>query len=99
MPNSSAPKKNKDDWLHSGYRPSSFVSIPASFGFGIITHSTNAVKNLAAAQAFPRDNVDEGSSQERPAKKAKQPAKPYGDAASTLSSRPQAQDPEEIFCE
>eukprot|EP00873_Tetraselmis_striata_P004044 jgi/Tetstr1/424308/TSEL_014875.t1 len=38
--------------------------------------NTNAVKNLAATQAVPGDNVDEGSSPEPPAKKAKQPAKP-----------------------
>eukprot|EP00873_Tetraselmis_striata_P018972 jgi/Tetstr1/439236/TSEL_027678.t1 len=43
---------------------------------GIIKHNTNAVKNLAATQAVPGDNVDEGSSPEPPAKKAKQPAKP-----------------------
>eukprot|EP00873_Tetraselmis_striata_P004803 jgi/Tetstr1/425067/TSEL_015531.t1 len=43
---------------------------------GIIKHNTNAVKNLAAAQAFPDDNIDEGSSREPPCKKAKQPAKP-----------------------
>eukprot|EP00873_Tetraselmis_striata_P040378 jgi/Tetstr1/460642/TSEL_005838.t1 len=43
---------------------------------GVIKYSTNAVKNLAATQAFPGDNVDEGSSPEPPAKKAKQPAKP-----------------------
>eukprot|EP00873_Tetraselmis_striata_P017551 jgi/Tetstr1/437815/TSEL_026455.t1 len=43
---------------------------------GIIKHNTNAVKNMAATQAFPGDNVDEGSSPEPPAKKAKQPAKP-----------------------
>eukprot|EP00873_Tetraselmis_striata_P044580 jgi/Tetstr1/464844/TSEL_009583.t1 len=43
---------------------------------GIIKHNTNAVKNLAATQAVPTDNVDEGSSPEPPAKKAKQPAKP-----------------------
>eukprot|EP00873_Tetraselmis_striata_P001475 jgi/Tetstr1/421739/TSEL_001198.t1 len=42
---------------------------------GIIKHNTNAVKNMAATQAVPRD-VDEGSSPEPPAKKAKQPAKP-----------------------
>eukprot|EP00873_Tetraselmis_striata_P016049 jgi/Tetstr1/436313/TSEL_025152.t1 len=42
----------------------------------ILKHNTNAVKNLAATQAFPGDNVDEGSSREPPAKKAKQPAKP-----------------------
>eukprot|EP00873_Tetraselmis_striata_P013494 jgi/Tetstr1/433758/TSEL_022976.t1 len=41
---------------------------------GIIKHNTNAVKNLAAMQAVPGDNVDEGSSPESPAKKAKQPA-------------------------
>eukprot|EP00873_Tetraselmis_striata_P016587 jgi/Tetstr1/436851/TSEL_025628.t1 len=41
---------------------------------GIIKHITNAVKNLAATQAFPGDNVDEGSSPKPPAKKAKQPA-------------------------
>eukprot|EP00873_Tetraselmis_striata_P035153 jgi/Tetstr1/455417/TSEL_042249.t1 len=34
------------------------------------------VKNLAATQAVPGDNVDEGSSPEPPAKKAKQAAKP-----------------------
>eukprot|EP00873_Tetraselmis_striata_P006302 jgi/Tetstr1/426566/TSEL_001642.t1 len=39
---------------------------------GIIKHNTNAVKNLAATQAVPGDNVDEGSSPEPP---AKQPAK------------------------
>eukprot|EP00873_Tetraselmis_striata_P008591 jgi/Tetstr1/428855/TSEL_018842.t1 len=43
---------------------------------GIIKHNTNAVENLAPAQAFPGDNVDRGSSPEPPAKKAKQPAKP-----------------------
>eukprot|EP00873_Tetraselmis_striata_P022218 jgi/Tetstr1/442482/TSEL_030582.t1 len=43
---------------------------------GIIKHNTNAVKNLAATQGFPGDNVDEGSSPEPLAKKAKQPAKP-----------------------
>eukprot|EP00873_Tetraselmis_striata_P006977 jgi/Tetstr1/427241/TSEL_017428.t1 len=43
---------------------------------GIIKHNTNSVKNLAATQAVPGDNVDEGSSPEPPAKKAKQPAKP-----------------------
>eukprot|EP00873_Tetraselmis_striata_P010763 jgi/Tetstr1/431027/TSEL_002045.t1 len=43
---------------------------------GNIKHNTNAVKNLAATQAVPGDNVDEGSSPEPPAKKAKQPAKP-----------------------
>eukprot|EP00873_Tetraselmis_striata_P025161 jgi/Tetstr1/445425/TSEL_033207.t1 len=44
---------------------------------GIINHNTNAVKNLAATQAVPGDNDDEGSSPEPPAnKKAKQPAKP-----------------------
>eukprot|EP00873_Tetraselmis_striata_P027842 jgi/Tetstr1/448106/TSEL_035404.t1 len=43
---------------------------------GIIKHNTNAVKNLAATQAFSGDNVDEGSSPEPPAKKAEQPAKP-----------------------
>eukprot|EP00873_Tetraselmis_striata_P018669 jgi/Tetstr1/438933/TSEL_002950.t1 len=41
----------------------------------IIKHTTDAVKNLAATQAFPGDNVDEGSGPEPPAKKAKQPAK------------------------
>eukprot|EP00873_Tetraselmis_striata_P007247 jgi/Tetstr1/427511/TSEL_017637.t1 len=46
---------------------------------GFIKHNTNAVKNLAAMQAFPGDNVDEGSSSEPPAKKAKPPAaKPAG---------------------
>eukprot|EP00873_Tetraselmis_striata_P002645 jgi/Tetstr1/422909/TSEL_013690.t1 len=40
---------------------------------GIIKHNTNAVKNLAATQALPGDNVDEGNSPEPP---AKQPAKP-----------------------
>eukprot|EP00873_Tetraselmis_striata_P008113 jgi/Tetstr1/428377/TSEL_018411.t1 len=43
---------------------------------GIIKQNTNAVKNLAATQVFPGDNVDEGSSPEPSAKKAKQPAKP-----------------------
>eukprot|EP00873_Tetraselmis_striata_P021925 jgi/Tetstr1/442189/TSEL_030339.t1 len=43
---------------------------------GIIKHNTNAVKNMAATQAVPGDNVAEGSSPEPPAKKAKQPAKP-----------------------
>eukprot|EP00873_Tetraselmis_striata_P043638 jgi/Tetstr1/463902/TSEL_008712.t1 len=43
---------------------------------GIIKHNTTAVNNLAATQAVPGDNVDEGSSLEAPAKKAKQPAKP-----------------------
>eukprot|EP00873_Tetraselmis_striata_P023074 jgi/Tetstr1/443338/TSEL_031353.t1 len=43
---------------------------------GIIKHNTNAVKNLTATQAVPGDNVDEDSSPEPPAKKAKQPAKP-----------------------
>eukprot|EP00873_Tetraselmis_striata_P003102 jgi/Tetstr1/423366/TSEL_001371.t1 len=40
------------------------------------TQHQRAVKNLAATQAVPGDNVDEGSSPEPPAKKAKQPAKP-----------------------
>eukprot|EP00873_Tetraselmis_striata_P000378 jgi/Tetstr1/420642/TSEL_011730.t1 len=36
---------------------------------GIIKHNyTNAVKNMAATQAVPGDNVDEGSSPEPPAK-------------------------------
>eukprot|EP00873_Tetraselmis_striata_P018274 jgi/Tetstr1/438538/TSEL_027090.t1 len=43
---------------------------------GIIKHNTNAVKNLAATQAVPGYNVDEGSSPEPLAKKVKQPAKP-----------------------
>eukprot|EP00873_Tetraselmis_striata_P039901 jgi/Tetstr1/460165/TSEL_005481.t1 len=44
---------------------------------GIIKHYTNTVKKLAATQAFPGVNVDEGgSSSEPPAKKAKQLAKP-----------------------
>eukprot|EP00873_Tetraselmis_striata_P028234 jgi/Tetstr1/448498/TSEL_035764.t1 len=43
---------------------------------GIIKHITDAAKNLAATQASPGDNVDEGRSPEPPAKKAKQPAKP-----------------------
>eukprot|EP00873_Tetraselmis_striata_P026250 jgi/Tetstr1/446514/TSEL_034041.t1 len=43
---------------------------------GILEHNTNAVKILAATQAVPGDNVDEGSSPEPPAKKATQPAKP-----------------------
>eukprot|EP00873_Tetraselmis_striata_P039209 jgi/Tetstr1/459473/TSEL_004840.t1 len=43
---------------------------------GVIKDNTNAVKNLAATQAVPGDNVDESSSPEPPAKKAKQPAKP-----------------------
>eukprot|EP00873_Tetraselmis_striata_P022851 jgi/Tetstr1/443115/TSEL_031171.t1 len=43
---------------------------------GIIKRNTNAVKNLAATQAVPGDNVDEGNSPEPPAKKAKQPANP-----------------------
>eukprot|EP00873_Tetraselmis_striata_P019276 jgi/Tetstr1/439540/TSEL_027969.t1 len=43
---------------------------------GIIKHNTNAVKNLGVTEAVPGDNVDEGSSPEPPAKKAKQPAKP-----------------------
>eukprot|EP00873_Tetraselmis_striata_P018033 jgi/Tetstr1/438297/TSEL_026864.t1 len=42
----------------------------------IIKHNPNAVKNLTATQAVPGDNVDEGSSPEPPARKAKQPAKP-----------------------
>eukprot|EP00873_Tetraselmis_striata_P017718 jgi/Tetstr1/437982/TSEL_026612.t1 len=43
---------------------------------GIIKHNTNAVKTMAATQAFPGDNVDEGSFPEPLAKKTKQPAKP-----------------------
>eukprot|EP00873_Tetraselmis_striata_P027152 jgi/Tetstr1/447416/TSEL_034850.t1 len=43
---------------------------------GIIKHNTNAVKNMAATQAFPGDSVDEGSFPEPLAKKTKQPAKP-----------------------
>eukprot|EP00873_Tetraselmis_striata_P040877 jgi/Tetstr1/461141/TSEL_006279.t1 len=43
---------------------------------GVIKHNTNAVKKLAATQAVPSDNVDEGSRPEPPAKKAKQLAKP-----------------------
>eukprot|EP00873_Tetraselmis_striata_P014990 jgi/Tetstr1/435254/TSEL_024173.t1 len=40
---------------------------------GIIKHNTNAVKNLAATQAVPGDNVDEGSSPEPPAKRPSSP--------------------------
>eukprot|EP00873_Tetraselmis_striata_P010768 jgi/Tetstr1/431032/TSEL_020751.t1 len=52
---------------------------------GIIKHNTNVVKNMpATAQAFPGDNVDEGSSPEPPAKKAEPaagvPAPGKGDA-------------------
>eukprot|EP00873_Tetraselmis_striata_P025835 jgi/Tetstr1/446099/TSEL_033699.t1 len=36
----------------------------------IIKHNTIAAKHLAATQAFPGDNVDEGSRSEPPAKKA-----------------------------
>eukprot|EP00873_Tetraselmis_striata_P022119 jgi/Tetstr1/442383/TSEL_030509.t1 len=44
---------------------------------GMMKHNANAVKNLAAPQTAPGDNVDdEDSSPEPPAKKAKQPAKP-----------------------
>eukprot|EP00873_Tetraselmis_striata_P006793 jgi/Tetstr1/427057/TSEL_017262.t1 len=43
---------------------------------GIIKQNINAVKNLAATQAFPGDNLDEGSSLEPLAKKAKQLAQP-----------------------
>eukprot|EP00873_Tetraselmis_striata_P044931 jgi/Tetstr1/465195/TSEL_009902.t1 len=43
---------------------------------GIIKHNTNAVKSLAATQAAPGDNVDEGSSPEPSAKKANHPANP-----------------------
>eukprot|EP00873_Tetraselmis_striata_P007876 jgi/Tetstr1/428140/TSEL_018192.t1 len=43
---------------------------------GIIKRITNAVKSMAATQASPGDNIDEGGSPEPPAKKAKQPAKP-----------------------
>eukprot|EP00873_Tetraselmis_striata_P016063 jgi/Tetstr1/436327/TSEL_025165.t1 len=43
---------------------------------GILKHNTNAVNNLAATQAVPGDNVDEGCCPEPPAKKVKQPAKP-----------------------
>eukprot|EP00873_Tetraselmis_striata_P018314 jgi/Tetstr1/438578/TSEL_027129.t1 len=42
---------------------------------GMIKHNTNAVKNMAATQAFPGNNVDEGNSPEPPAKKAKKPTK------------------------
>eukprot|EP00873_Tetraselmis_striata_P040762 jgi/Tetstr1/461026/TSEL_006176.t1 len=50
---------------------------PRGWAGGIIKHNINAVKRTAATQAFPSDiNVDEGSSPEPPAKKAKQPAKP-----------------------
>eukprot|EP00873_Tetraselmis_striata_P005455 jgi/Tetstr1/425719/TSEL_016139.t1 len=42
---------------------------------GVINHNTNVVKNLAATQAFPGENVDEGSTPEPQAKKAMQPAK------------------------
>eukprot|EP00873_Tetraselmis_striata_P018208 jgi/Tetstr1/438472/TSEL_027027.t1 len=48
---------------------------------GIIKHNTNAVKNLAATQAFPGDNVDEGSCPEPSGKKAKQPVKPASGVA------------------
>eukprot|EP00873_Tetraselmis_striata_P029282 jgi/Tetstr1/449546/TSEL_036634.t2 len=43
---------------------------------GVIKHNTNAVKSMAATQAFSGDDVDEGRSPEPLAKKAKQPAKP-----------------------
>eukprot|EP00873_Tetraselmis_striata_P043045 jgi/Tetstr1/463309/TSEL_008233.t1 len=36
-----------------------------------IKHNTNAVKNPAATQTFPGNNIDEDSSPEPPAKKAK----------------------------
>eukprot|EP00873_Tetraselmis_striata_P035168 jgi/Tetstr1/455432/TSEL_042262.t1 len=38
--------------------------------------NTNAIKSLAATQAFPCDNVDEGSSPEPPVKKAKASSPP-----------------------
>eukprot|EP00873_Tetraselmis_striata_P027709 jgi/Tetstr1/447973/TSEL_035277.t1 len=57
--------------------PYSLKKTPRGWAGGIIKHNTNAVKRMAATQAFPSDiNVDEGSSPEPPAKKAKQPAKP-----------------------
>eukprot|EP00873_Tetraselmis_striata_P012596 jgi/Tetstr1/432860/TSEL_022209.t1 len=45
---------------------------------GIIKHNTNAVKNMAATQAVPGNNVDEDSSPEPSANKAKQPAQADG---------------------
>eukprot|EP00873_Tetraselmis_striata_P004868 jgi/Tetstr1/425132/TSEL_015594.t1 len=43
---------------------------------GIMKHNTNAIKNMAATQAVPGDNVDEGSSPEPPARKGEPPAEP-----------------------
>eukprot|EP00873_Tetraselmis_striata_P012070 jgi/Tetstr1/432334/TSEL_021732.t1 len=43
---------------------------------GIIKHNTNAVKNLAATQAVPGDNVDEDSSPEpRPRRPSSPPSR------------------------
>eukprot|EP00873_Tetraselmis_striata_P017112 jgi/Tetstr1/437376/TSEL_026060.t1 len=53
---------------------------------GIIKHNTSVVKNLAATQAVPGANVDEGSSPEPPAKKAKP-------AAGTPSPPPPSRSP------
>eukprot|EP00873_Tetraselmis_striata_P010882 jgi/Tetstr1/431146/TSEL_020858.t1 len=56
---------------------------------GIIKHNTNPANNLAATQAISGDNVDEGSSPEPPAKKAKQPAaKPAAGGGENVSSPP-----------
>eukprot|EP00873_Tetraselmis_striata_P011525 jgi/Tetstr1/431789/TSEL_021284.t1 len=68
---------------HTAGNGSLGLSAPATWSnrrgrVGIIKHNPNAVKNLAATQAVPGDNVDEGSSPEPPAKKAKQPAKAGG---------------------
>eukprot|EP00873_Tetraselmis_striata_P003351 jgi/Tetstr1/423615/TSEL_001387.t1 len=53
---------------------------------GIIKHNnTNAVKNLAATQAVPGDNVDEGSSPEPP-----RPRRPSSPPSRRLERRPGA---------
>eukprot|EP00873_Tetraselmis_striata_P009962 jgi/Tetstr1/430226/TSEL_020055.t1 len=55
-----------DKYCHSTYGLVGVLKQQQKRAGGIIKHNTNAVKNLAATQAVPGDNVDEGSSPEPP---------------------------------
>eukprot|EP00873_Tetraselmis_striata_P021140 jgi/Tetstr1/441404/TSEL_029651.t1 len=67
-------KNASNDELHAG-----FVGVlkqPQKKAGGITKLNTNAPRSMTAMQAFPGDNVDEGSSPEPPANKAEQRVKP-----------------------
>eukprot|EP00873_Tetraselmis_striata_P017027 jgi/Tetstr1/437291/TSEL_002775.t1 len=51
---------------------------------GIIKHNTNAVKNLAATQAFPGDNVDEAAA------RSPRPRRPSSPPSRRMECRPGA---------